>query len=141
MIYVEVLNHSRNFKCPSAIEYNLCSVAFALLEGSMARSIEQEFYNSTIWRKCAKDYLKYCNGLCERCKANGIYVPASIVHHRKHLTRKNRNDPRMAYGLDNLEALCIACHNQEHFAGSRKNRRWAVDGLGKVTPLSNEKGA
>ena len=32
MIYVEVLNHSRNFKCPSAIECNLCSVAFALLE-------------------------------------------------------------------------------------------------------------
>lgn len=130
-----------NFKCPSAI-VDSSTVAFALFGGEiMARSIDQEFYNSTIWRKCAKDYLKYCGGLCERCKAQGLFVPANIVHHKKHLTRKTRNDPRMAYGFDNLEALCIACHNQTHFGGVRKNRRWSVDELGRITPLSSEKGA
>ena len=101
----------------------------------MAKSINHGFYTSDIWRKCAKDYLKHCGGLCERCKAQGIYVPAKIVHHKEHLNHGNMNDPRVAYGFDNLEALCLECHNKEHIKGMRKNRRWSVDDSGKVIPL------
>lgn len=104
----------------------------------MARSIDHSFYESVIWKKCKNDYLKYCGGLCERCKAQGIFVPANIVHHKKHLNKSNVNNPRIAYGFDNLEALCLECHNKEHHGGVRKNRRWSVDNLGRITPLASE---
>lgn len=42
-------------------------------------------------------------GLCEVCRA-----PATDVHHRKHLEHGGTHD------LDNLVALCEACHLRAH---------------------------
>ena len=49
------------------------------------------------------------NYICERCGA-----PAAICHHRIYLTPANINDPSIALSWDNLEALCMECHNREH---------------------------
>lgn len=98
----------------------------------MARSIDQDFYNSPIWRKCAKAYLRRVGGLCEICLKNGVYAPANIVHHKKHLNRKNMNEPSVAYNFDNLQAVCIAHHNEIHKAGTRKGKRWEVDNVGHI---------
>lgn len=46
---------------------------------------------------------------CERCGR-----PAQICHHKKHLDDVNVHDPTVALSFDNLEALCIDCHNTEH---------------------------
>ena len=47
--------------------------------------------------------------ICERCGK-----PAQICHHKKWLDAQNVNDPTVALNPDNLEALCIECHNAEH---------------------------
>ena len=92
------------------------------------RSIDRKFYESQTWRDCQAAYMKKANHLCERCLAKGIHEPARIVHHRIHLTQENFGDPELMYGFDNLEALCIECHNTEHRRG-RKVQRWKfVDG-------------
>jgi 5-methylcytosine-specific restriction endonuclease McrA len=54
------------------------------------------------------------NGLCERCLKAGQYVPGYILHHKIELTPRNINEPGIAFGWDNLELLCIDCHNEEH---------------------------
>ena len=47
--------------------------------------------------------------ICERCGR-----PAVICHHKKWLDGSNVKDPETALSFDNLEALCIECHNTEH---------------------------
>lgn len=53
-------------------------------------------------------------GLCERCAALGLIVPATEVHHKERLTRANLRDPSIALNFANLEALCKECHMAEH---------------------------
>ena len=98
------------------------------MEFDMARSIDRRFYESPEWRRCKAAYMEKVNHLCERCLARGIYEPAKIVHHKIHLTEENYGEPDIMFGFDNLEALCQACHNDEH-GRSKSSRRWAfVDG-------------
>lgn len=94
----------------------------------MSRSIDRSFYESPEWRRCKAEYLKTTNHLCERCLEKGIYTPADIVHHRVHLTEENYGNAELMFGFDNLESLCLACHNEEHF-GKKRERRWKfIDG-------------
>lgn len=87
------------------------------------RSIDRRFYESPEWRRCKEVYLERANHLCERCLAKGRIEPAKIVHHKVHLTEENYGDKELMFGFGNLEALCQACHNDEH--GRAKNgRRW-----------------
>jgi len=86
------------------------------------RSIDRSFYESPEWRRCKATYLEKANHLCERCLAKGLYEPAKIVHHKIHLTPDTMT-PELMYGFDNLEALCQACHNDEH-GRTKKQRRW-----------------
>ncbi len=67
------------------------------------------FYNSRAWRRVSAAYLSSKLYTCERCGK-----PAQICHHKKHLDDVNVHDPSVALSFDNLEALCIDCHNAEH---------------------------
>ena len=96
------------------------------------RSVDESFYNSKKWRKVAAEYKKTQGGLCERCRAKGLFVPAKIVHHREHLNAETIKDPSKAYGFQNLEALCMDCHNAEHFETLTKNRRYHYDKDGNL---------
>ena len=98
------------------------------------RSIDNSFYSSGTWIACRDSYLKYVGGLCERCKKKGSYVPAVIVHHKEHLSPENFDDPSIVYGFDNLEALCLRCHNKEHF-GREIQRRFVIGEHGEVIPV------
>lgn len=69
------------------------------------------FYQGSLWEEVRSLYVVHAHGLCERCGAPGV-----IVHHREHLTPENIHDKAKAYGFDNLELLCLRCHNDEHFA-------------------------
>lgn len=95
---------------------------------NLNRKTATQFYNSKAWLRCKAIYLEKVNHLCERCLAEGKYEPAYIVHHRVYLTDENFGDPALMFGFDNLEALCLAHHNEEH--GTVKNtRRWKfIDG-------------
>lgn len=50
------------------------------------------------------------------------------MHHKKHLTPKNINDPEITLNWDNLELLCLDCHQKEH----DKGHRYRVDPDGRV---------
>lgn len=86
-----------------------------------------EFYKSWPWRKCRESYLASVGSLCERCLAKGLIVPATQVHHKIKLTPENMDDPAITLNHDNLEALCMDCHQAEH-----KHIRWRCDEDGKV---------
>lgn len=89
---------------------------------------DKAFYKSTAWKKCRAAYIKKCGGLCERCLAQGLIKPGYIVHHKTHLTEENVTNPDIALSFDNLEYLCMDCHNAEHFTSKDKRYRIAVDG-------------
>ena len=76
----------------------------------MAQEYARRFYEAKTWRRTQAAYMASQNYICERCGS-----PARIVHHRVHITPENIHDPAIAYGWDNLEAVCLECHNGEHF--------------------------
>lgn len=67
------------------------------------------FYSGKAWRRVSAAYMSSKNYVCERCGK-----PAVICHHKKWLDDRNVNDPKIALSFDNLEALCLECHNAEH---------------------------
>lgn len=69
----------------------------------------QRGYNSRVWRKVRNIVLRD-EPLCRRCKAEGKFKAATVVHH---IDEDSRNNLR-----DNLEPLCERCHNRHHGWGS-----------------------
>ena len=90
------------------------------------RSIDRRFYESPEWRRCKALYLAKANHLCEVCQAKGIYTPADIVHHKIPLSADNFGDLKLMFGFDNLQAVCIACHNDIH-GKLKRVRRWSFE--------------
>ena len=84
--------------------------------------------------------------MCERCdrvcwtkgdkryieaKKQGHDVAFGIVHHKTYLNDINVNDPNISLNWDNLEYLCIECHNKEHMTKNievRDDVKFDVDG-------------
>ena len=94
-----------------------------ILEINMARSIPHSFYTSKQWIQTQKSYMERASGLCEECLLLGRLSSAKIVHHRIHLNLDNYQDPKIAYGFDNLEAVCIDCHNRIHELAAKKSKK------------------
>ena len=92
----------------------------------------KRFYTSGAWAATRKAYKSYRGGLCERCLKHGLIKAGVDVHHKVRLTPDNVNDPNIALAFDNLELLCRECHEAEHSA-----KRFTVDALGRVTPISD----
>ena len=99
--------------------------------------IHQKYYSSK-WRKLRKMKLAI-SPFCERCLADGIYTPAYIIHHKEYITNQNYQDGDVMYNLDNLESLCVECHNKEHFEGKSK-KEYIFDSEGNIIKNSNYKG-
>jgi 5-methylcytosine-specific restriction endonuclease McrA len=68
------------------------------------------FYQGKAWRRLARAFMLSKSYVCERCGR-----PAEIAHHKAYITPQNVGDPEIALNAANLEALCLACHNAEHF--------------------------
>ena len=99
-----------------------------------------EFYGSAEWKAIRDSYLRSKGGLCERCYKRGQVVPAQIVHHKKHLDANTVNDPELALNMENLEALCWSCHEQEHqrwHKHKKPPKRYTIDAYGKVTAVKD----
>jgi len=82
------------------------------------------FYKSREWRAVRLLALDRDHHECQECKRQGRVSKGQNVHHIKEL----RDHPELALELDNLETLCIRCHNETHDKtfGSEPNR-WADD--------------
>ena len=81
------------------------------------RKIIDKFYKSKQWADTRKYVLMRDKYLCQHCGK-----PASEVHHIKHLTEDNVNDPNISLNPDNLVSLCWKCHRAEHKADDGKGR-------------------
>ena len=58
-----------------------------------------------------------------------------VVHHRKHLTPENINDPYTVLKWDILQLLCLECHNKEH--GRKHKRKVLFDERGQVVGIDS----
>lgn len=94
----------------------------------MAQEFSKKFYNSAQWERCRSQYLitpikrpfgVVPPGLCERCYEMGLFSIATIVHHRRHITPANVNDPNVTIDFDNLQRLCPKCHAEVHSGNSK----------------------
>ena len=94
----------------------------------MDRNLAQvKFYRSQAWRKARAAYLDAHNHICERCGR-----AASIVHHKRHITPENVSDPSVTLDPANFEALCLDCHNAEHFGAGSTAPGLTFDGEGNL---------
>lgn len=91
---------------------------------------QRAFYHSAAWQRCRASYISSVGGLCERCYNRGIIRPGYIVHHKTYITPENLGDPNIALDFNNLEYLCLDCHNSEHF--KKKDRRFVIESDGRV---------
>ena len=76
-------------------------------------------YSSKRWKNFRK-LKKNISPFCEECLKEGKYIPAKIIHHKEYITDLNYLDYNLFFNLDNLESLCLKCHNKEHF-GEKSN--------------------
>lgn len=75
------------------------------------------FYISKAWLHLRAEVLREQHHECQLCKAKGLYVPATTVHHVKAV----RKAPRLALTKENLMALCEDCHYDIHH---RRASQW-----------------
>ena len=112
----------------------------------MAKEFAKRFYSSKAWQDCRNERMKMSHHLCDNCLAKGIYKPAKYVHHVEELTPFNIHRPEVALNFDNLQCVCVECHNEIHDNHGRWSKineakrkkkldsmRYVVDETGKVT--------
>lgn len=103
----------------------------------------EEFYRTKAWKDNRKAFAlsKYC--ICERCGrsvyVDGIndYLPKGkrlryIVHHKEYLNDSNYTDDNVSLDWNNLELLCIDCHNNEHTKNVPTRKGLAFDDMGNL---------
>lgn len=87
-------------------------------------------YNCKRWRELRK-YKLIQTPYCERCFKMGLYTPAYIIHHKEWIDQNNYKDDNVFYNIDNLESICLSCHNKEHFS-SVANEEYFFDNQGNL---------
>ena len=80
------------------------------------KDFSKKFYKSKAWEDCRAAFYFSKHGLCECCQG-----PGKIVHHRIELTPDNINNPDITLNWDNLELVCLDCHNSIHKTGQTLN--------------------
>ena len=96
---------------------------------------QSKFYRSSQWQHLRDRYRQSVDIQCDRCepmcynkddeafvrrKRTGNDIRFGIVHHKIHLTKENIWESSISLEWDNLELLCISCHNKEHYKPKKK---------------------
>lgn len=76
----------------------------------MAKEYAKKFYRSKQWLKCRESYISTVFGMCEHCGEAGY-----ICDHIEEITPDNINDPSITLNHENLQYLCLSCHNRKTF--------------------------
>lgn len=104
---------------------------------------KRAFYDSVLWKRLRKEVKKRDQNECQICKREGRVViddPNArsrkvdrkkiqlIVHHIKEI----EEHPDLAADIDNLETVCVNCHNKLHgryfkYFFKKKQNKWAQD--------------
>lgn len=105
----------------------------------------EQIYKTKSWKDIRKYIWLKQQCLCARCNkpvyVSGItdYIPKDkrvkgIVHHKIYLNDYNYQDNNIAFNEDNLEGLCIDCHNNEHFSKGTIRNDLMFDDYGNIVP-------
>lgn len=99
---------------------------------------KKKFYNGGPWKRRREEVKKRDNHECQECKRQGRlsidtneYSESAkrkkiqlVVHHIKEL----EYHPELALDIDNLETVCVDCHNKEHGRSfEKKPNKWEHD--------------
>ena len=68
------------------------------------------FYKNKHWKNLRQEVLGEQRDECQMCKGKGLFEPATMVHHIKHV----KQHPELALTKSNLMSLCDECHYLEH---------------------------
>jgi len=72
------------------------------------------FYRSAAWRRCREAFLRVYP-LCRPCLKAGRSVEARVVDHVVPIKNGGAR-----FDWDNLQALCVACHNRKTASETRR---------------------
>lgn len=82
----------------------------------MAKWFAKQFYHSKRWLSCRASFIAQRRGIdggmCQHCRARLGY----IVDHIVELTAENITDAEVALNHENLQYLCVECHNRKTFS-------------------------
>jgi 5-methylcytosine-specific restriction enzyme A len=99
------------------------------------REQKRKFYDSGSWKRLRIEVKKRDNNECQECKRQGrVSIDTNeysesakrkkiqlVVHHIKEL----EHHPDLALDIDNLETVCVDCHNKEHGRSfDKKEKKW-----------------
>jgi 5-methylcytosine-specific restriction protein A len=73
-----------------------------------ARPARHKFYNTARWRRL-RDWYRKRHPLCRECESRGIATVGVIVDHIIPI-----EDGGPLLDADNLQTLCVVCHNRKH---------------------------
>jgi 5-methylcytosine-specific restriction protein A len=79
----------------------------------------RKFYRSGVWFNLRSSVLT-TEPICEWCKSKGIIRAATEVHHKIDIAV----NPTMSHAcnLNNLQSLCLSCHNEHTFQGNNEKK-------------------
>ncbi len=86
------------------------------------RDWQKKFYKSKKWINLRNYVRLRDNYTCQHCKRL-IVKDKWIVDHIVEINEKNKNDNEILYNKNNLELLCISCHNKKTFGSKKKQIR------------------
>ena len=104
------------------------------------REQKRKFYDGRYWKAMREAVKMRDNYECQECKRNG-YVTVDMNEYSEKAKRKKialvvdhikelEDFPELALKPDNLETLCVHCHNKKHgrvFKFMRKPTKWDGD--------------
>lgn len=96
------------------------------------------FYHSKKWKKCRSVYIAHRmsvdGGMCEKCHKK----LGQIVHHKTYIDELNIDNPDITLSIDNLEYVCLDCHNLEHNERDvESDNVYTFDCNGELVPIRN----
>jgi len=87
------------------------------------------FYSSKEWKHTRNEIRKRDNDECQECKRQGkVFTYKSEPGKRKRLDvdhiKELEDYPELSLTMDNLETLCIRCHNKKHNRYQKQEPKW-----------------
>jgi len=87
------------------------------------------FYSTKEWKHTRDEVRKRDNSECQECKRQGkVFTIKSEPNKRKRLDvdhiKELEDYPELCLTMDNLETLCIRCHNKKHNRYQKKESKW-----------------
>ena len=76
----------------------------------------QKLLNSKRWAEVKRFVWQRADGLCERCRREGLIRAGVDCHHKTPVesAKTEQEMERLAYDVSNIELLCIPCHIKTH---------------------------